>query len=457
MDHTTIEQPQAIISQKELRKNILKMIWPATIEAVLQMMVGIFATAMVGRIGAVAIGAVGLGNRIARIVWTVFQAIGAGATVYVARSVGARDYDTARRIALQALIVGIVFVLVFSTFAFIFAEQILTWFNADGDLYEVAFSYLRLVVWGMPFMAVMQIVGASLRGAGDTRTPMIIAFIMNLINIAVSYTLIFGKFGFQEYGVNGAAYGAIISQAICAALAIAVMYRKNYEMSFRHLKRFEVHFEDIKRILNIGLPVAAQGLFWQFATIILTKWIIGFGTNSLAAHQLGLTAESLSFMPGHGFRIAATTFVGQSLGRKDIALAERYVKEIKRWCIYLCIVTASCLFFFPRWLLGLFTTDLAVIELGRYYLMMMALIQIPQQLQDVMVGAVRGAGVTRLPMLFSFIGIWLIRLPGSYFFGIVLGYGVIGVWLAMMFDIAIRYLLNLWLFNKGEWKYKVLA
>ena len=160
MDHTTIEQPQAIISQKELRKNILKMIWPATIEAVLQMMVGIFATAMVGRIGAVAIGAVGLGNRIARIVWTVFQAIGAGATVYVARSVGARDYDTARRIALQALIVGIVFVLVFSTFAFIFAEQILTWFNADGDLYEVAFSYLRLVVWGMPFMAVMQIVGA---------------------------------------------------------------------------------------------------------------------------------------------------------------------------------------------------------------------------------------------------------------------------------------------------------
>ena len=117
MENTEIEQVQVPITQKELRKQIFKMIWPSTIEAVLQMMVGIFATAMVGRIGAVAIAAVGLGNRIARIVWTIFQAIGAGATVYVARSVGARDYDAARRIALQALILGIVFVLAFSILA----------------------------------------------------------------------------------------------------------------------------------------------------------------------------------------------------------------------------------------------------------------------------------------------------------------------------------------------------
>lgn len=446
-----IKQNEAI-SQQQLRKNIFSMIWPATMESVLQMMVGIVATAMVGRLGATAIGAVGLGSRIGGIVWVIFSAIGTGATVFVARSIGAKDYNMAKKIALQALIIGVFLVLTFTILIFVFARPILEWFGTDGDLLNVALRFLKLNVWGMPFMAIMQIVGASLRGAGNTRTPMLIAFIMNIINIVVSYCFIFGNFGFPEIGVNGAAIGAIVAQATGAVIAIYVLYRPNAVISLRHLKKYEISFFDIKRILNIGVPVAAQSLFWQFATIIIMRWIVKFGTISLAAHQLGLTAESLSFMPGVGFSIAATAFVGQSLGNKDIKLAERYVKELRRWCLIMVTITASCLFFLPKLILGLFTDEIAVIELAKYYLMMMALIQFPQQVADVMIGALRGAGMTKRPMLYAGLGLWLIRVPFSYLFGVVMGYGVIGVWSAMLIDIVTRFFLNLHLFNKGTWK-----
>jgi len=421
-------------------------------ESVLQMMVGIVATAMVGQLGATAIGAVGLGNRIAHIVWAIFQAIGTGATVLVARSIGAKDIIKARKYTLQALILGVVMVLIFTSLIYIFALPILAWFGTGGELLEVALSYLKLVVWGMPFMAVMQNVGAVMRGAGNTRTPMVIAFIMNVINIIVSYTLIFGRFGFVSFGVKGAAYGAIVAQSIGAVIALWVLFRPTNVVSLKHLEKFEVSLADIKRLLGIGYPVAAESLFWQFATIIITRWIVGFGTVSLAAHQLGLTAESLSYMPSVGFSIAATAFVGQSLGNKDIDLAERYVTEIRKWCLIFTAFTASCLFFFPRFLLGLFTNDIAVIELGRYYLMLMAVAQFPQQLSSVMIGALRGAGLTRAPMINAGIGLWLLRLPGSFILGVLMGHGIIGVWVAMTVDIFTRYGLNLRVFKQGKWK-----
>jgi putative MATE family efflux protein len=443
---------EAGISQKELRKNILSMLWPATIESVLQMMVGMVATAMVGRLGANAIGAVGLGNRISHLVWAIFQAVGTGATVLVARSIGKEDFPLARKVALQALMVGMILVLTLTTFIFVFAEPILNWFGADGQLFGLSVNYLRIVVFGMPFMSVMQIVGAIMRGSGNTRTPMTVAFIMNIINIGVSYTLIFGKFGFTAMGVNGAGYGAVVAQFISAIIAIWILYRPKFPISLRHLEKFTIDFGEIKRLLKIGTPVAGESLFWQFATIILTKWIVGFGSISLAAHQLGLQAESLSYMPGIGFSIAATAFVGQSLGREDSELAQRYTSEIFKWCIILTAITASLLLFLPTQILAIFTTEVEVIELAKYYLILMALVQIPQQTTSVMIGALRGAGMTRPPMINAGIGIWLIRLPLSYVFGVVMGYGVIGVWMAITTDVIIRFFLNLRLYRKGDWK-----
>lgn len=444
---------QQVIDNKTLRKNILEMLWPATLESVLQMMVGIVATAMVGRLGATAIGAVGLANRVSQVVWAIFQAVGTGATVLVARAIGEGNDSLARKVSYQALMLGMILVVSVTAVIFILAGPILGWFGARESLYLTSFNYLRLVVFAMPFMSIMQIVGAILRGSGNTRTPMVVAFIMNVINIAVSYVLIFGKFGMPELGVYGAAWGAIISQAISSVIAIWILMQPRSVVSLRKLTSRSIDFNEIRRLMKVGVPVAGESLFWQFATIIITKWIVSFGEVSLAAHQLGLQAESLSYMPGVGFSIAATAFVGQSLGRKDTDLAMRYAREILRFCMILTAFTASLLFFFPRQILSVFTTEIDVIELAKYYLIFMAVIQIPQQVTSTMIGVLRGAGVTKPAMINAGIGIWLIRVPFSYILGVHMGYGVIGVWLAISLDVIIRFFLNWRIYRRDDWKY----
>jgi putative MATE family efflux protein len=417
------------------------------------MLVGIAATAMVGHISAEAVGAVGLANRVTQIVWAIFSAIGTGATVLVARSIGARDLESSKRVAQQALVLAISLVCVLAALVVWQAEGLMVGlFDARGDILALSFSYLSLAAWAMPFMAVMQVCGAIMRGAGNTRTPMMVAFVVNIINIAFSYSLIYGLGPFTAMGVRGAAAGAIIAQVCGAGLALFALSRPVGEISFRIFRAYIPDFKEIRRILNIGVPAAFEHIFWQGATIILMRLIVTFGAAELAAHQLGLTAESLSYMPSVGFGIAATAFVGQSLGAQKPEQAERYVRELVRFSMILTAFTASLLFFIPRVIMGWLTSDLAVIELGARYLMLMALVQLPQQMSGVLNGAMRGGGDTRAPMVIGGIGLWLIRLPFSFIFSLHFGLGITGVWLAMTVDLLIRFSMSSLRYLKGPWR-----
>ncbi len=440
------------ISTAQMRAKIFAMVWPATIESVLQMMVGIVSSAMLGRVGALTVGAVGLGNRITRLVWGIFAAIGTGTTVMVARSVGARDRDAAGRYAEQAFMLAMTLVLSLTLVMFFFARGlIIALYHTSGELLEVGSLYLRIVVWGIPFMAVMQVTGAIMRGAGNTKVPMQIATVINLVNVVLSYALIFGKFGFPALGIVGAAWSANIAQAVGAVLALYIMLHRQVDIRFK-LKGFRFRWEEAKAVLGIGLPTSVENLTMQFGQIMLTSLVVSFGTIPLAAHQQGLTAESLSYMPAVGFGIAATAFVGQSMGAGSVALAQRYVKELAKWSIIMTACTASFLVFTPRLVFSLLSNEAAVINLGAYYLMLMGIAQIPQQMSGVLNGALRGSGDTKAPMVIAFLGLWCIRLPLSFFFSRNLGMGIMGVWIAMTIDLYFRFSLSLWRYLRGKWK-----
>lgn len=446
----TIEQS---ISQSELRRNILRMVWPATIEAVLQMLVGIVATGMVGRIGAEAVAAVGLSSRITQIIWAIFSAIGTGTTVLIARAIGSRNLAAAQRTARQALLLGSSLVISLTVAIWILAEPILaTLFDPEPELLQSAYVFLRLAVWGMPFMAVMQVVGAILRGSGNTRTPMLVAFVVNVLNVILNFILIYGFLGVPPLGMQGAALSMCLSQMIGAVLALYVLTRPTLSIGLRLRQRWQVDLAEIKRILVVGVPAAFESLFWQAATIILMGLIVEFGTEALAAHQLGLNAESLSYMPMAGFGIAATAFVGQSLGARDRVLAERYVREISKWGIALTCVTGGALIVFPTQILSQLTKEPEVIRLGAIYLRMMGWVQLPQLISGILNGALRGAGDTRAPMFIGGLGLWGIRLPLSFVFSKGLGMGIVGVWLAMVIDLVVRFLLSAWRYRQGKWK-----
>lgn len=454
MEHDmTLAADSIDVPQSEIRRRIFSMVWPATIENILQMLVGIVATGMVGRISAEAVAAVGLSTRITQIVWGIFSAIGTGATVLIARSFGANNRPAAKRTAEQAMLLAIGLVTVMTIIILIKARfWLVLLFNPEGQLLESAYVFLRLAVWGMPFMAVMQVVGAIMRGAGNTKTPMQIAFIVNVINVVANYVLIYGIFGSPALGMPGAAIAMIISQFVGAVLALYAITRPLASVQLNLRQKIVADMAEIRRILGVGIPAAFEHLFWQVATIIMMGLIVTFGTNALAAHQLGLNAESLSYMPSAGFGIAATAFVGQSLGAGRLDVAHRYVKEINKWGIALTVVTSGMLLVIPEQIMALLTNDTEVITLGAIYLRLMGSVQIPQLIAGILNGAMRGGGDTKAPMYIGGIGLWGIRIPFSFIFGQYLKMGITGVWLAMTLDLSVRFLLTLLRYRSGKWK-----
>lgn len=449
-----LAEPRSIAGEPSvsaIRKQILNLVWPATVENVLQMGVGLVNTGIVGHLSAAAIGAVGLSNRATMVAWALFQAVSTGTTVVVAQSIGAGDRSRARTAAVQALLFGACSVMLLAALFFFAASPVLKAFRPDAELLAASTRYLRIIVMGMPAVGIMTAAGAAMRGSGDTKTPMVIAVTVNVLNLAGNWLLIYGNLGFPALGLTGSALATVTAQWVGALLALLAITGKQSPLGLDPKGPWCIDRKELTRILSIGLPASGESLFWQAAAIILTFFITGFGTKALAAHQLGLNAESISYMPTAGFGIAATTLVGQAIGARNANLARRYTRELGFWATFITVFTAGLLFFMPETILGLLTSDAQVVALGAIYLRLMATAQIPQQLGGVLGGALRGSGETRTPMLIALVGLWGIRLPLAYLLAFRLNMGVAGVWTGMTVDLFARFALTLWRYRRMWW------
>lgn len=448
-----IEPGRCEPSKQEVRRTILNLVWPATVESLLQMGVGLVNTAIVGHLSAVAISAVGLCNRVSMLLaWPLYQAVSTGATVLVAQSIGAGDRDRARSHAVQSILFAALSVTVIAVVLVLASIPALSAFNPSADVLKTSVNYLRIYVIGLPAVGVMMAAGAALRGAGDTRSPMVLAAMVNIINVVVSWILIYGNLGFPAMGVIGSATATVLAQWIGAAMSLWAVASRNTTLGLRlrgGLWRFDR--ESLRQVLRIGLPASGESFAWQAASMVLTFCVTSFGTEAFAAHQIGLSAESLSYMPTAGFEIASTALVGQSIGARNTHMARRYSRELTVMSAGLTVFTAGILFCFPRAILSLLASDPKVVALGAVYLRIMATVQIPQQVSAVMKGAMRGSGDTRTPMYIEGLGLWGVRLPAAYLLGFGLKMGIVGIWLSMTLDLVVRFGLTAWRYRGIPW------
>jgi putative MATE family efflux protein len=439
------------LESKDIRRKIFSMILPIMIENILEMAAGMISLAMIGRISALAIDSFGIGNRIVQIIWALFKGITTGATVFVAQAYGAGDFKRLRQIILQALASGIVLLIVFQQIIFWKASSILMIFNPAHDLLLQGTLYLRIASWGLPFLGLMLLTIGVLQGMGNAKTPMYIALFMNLMNVIISYPMIFGKFGFTVMGLKGAAIATVIAQFLGAAAGIYILFHPKGELSLlKYAKNFKLNFKEIRNIYKVGLPTSFEFIFWQVAAIILTRAILSYGEISFAAYQLGLQAESISYMPAAGFGIAATAFVGQSIGAQNGQMGKRYLKEILKESLILTICTACLLIFCPGVIMRLLTNDKQVIDLGMKYLIIMGFVQVPQNMSNALNGALRGAGYTKVSMLVAGIGLWGIRIPSSLLLAYVFKSSIIVIWMMMGVDLIVRFMLSFFLYKSKD-------
>lgn len=437
--------------EKRLRKEVLKLALPATGEQLLSMMVSIVDTMLVGHLGASALAAVSLASQWTFMAVTLFAAVSTGSTALVARSVGGEDWDTANRAVRQSMLVGLCIGLVATALAQLFARPAMALMGAEPEVLAQGVTYMRVASSIFALSAVMFVGNACLRGAGDTRTAMMVMAVVNVLNVVVAWTAINGPFGLPKLGVAGSALGAAVGRAAGGLLVIGILLkgRSSLKLDLRH---WRLDFEIVRRVLRIGLPTGGERLIMRLGMMAFVRVVASLGTVAVAAHTVALRAESLSFMPGFGFAVAGTTLVGQGLGARDPRRAERSGYLTYQMAASLMVVMGLVFILFPQPLVRLFTDDPKVVQTAVTPLRIVGFVQPFLAGSMVFAGNLRGAGDTRFPMYVTGASIWGIRVPVATLLSLVLGVGLSGAWLGMSIDQMVRGTIFFLRFRGGRWK-----
>ena len=436
--------PPAARKRVSIRRNVAALSMPVLLSSLFQRLVSIVDIFMVGGLGAAAIAATGLGQLLIFVVMTVFWGLATGATVVIAHLWGAGRRLEARRAAFASLLFAALLALAATLLGLFFGADLARFMGATSEVLSFTSEYIRLVFLFFAFTAGLNILSAIMHGIGNTRTPMEGVILVNILHVVIAYPLIYGHFGFPEMGVAGAAYAINISE-MCGFLYLLVQaLRKGY------LKFGRPDPVLLRKIWGVGYPVALERIAQQSGQLLYSKFIIGYGTAAYAAHQIGLSIESLSFMPGAGMGIAAATLMGQSLGARKIRRAHMSHTEALRLAIIVMSAMALIFFCLPQQLISLFTGDPEVIEKGSVFLRLVAFAQVPLAISFVYAGSLRGTGDTHYVFWVTLISMWGIRVLFSYIAAVPLQLSLYAVWGVFLLDWFFRAAAFAWRYQRRD-------
>lgn len=428
-----------------IRRSVLTLALPITVSSLLQRAEGIVAVFLVGGLGATSIAAVGLGQLLAFVATTLVSGLSVGTNVIVAQLWGARRRQDAGEAARHFLWLSLGLSFVLAGLGIAGNRLVMQQLGAEPAVIELALPYSTLIFLVIPCTVLIQVLSSVLQGVGDTKTPMFAMIGVNFLHGLLAYPLIYGRWGAPNLGIKGAAIAVGLAEAT-GALYLLLRCRPILKTSIR------LRLDLIRSIWDVGASVSGERVVQQAGIFIYTKLVLLYGTVAYAAHQVGLSIESFSFLPGYGLAIAAATMVGQSIGAGKYTRAKLENWEANRLAMAIMTCMGIIFFFFPYALLRAFTTDEAVIELGTMFLKIVALLQIPLALTMVLAGSLRGAGDTRFIMWATTAGMWGVRVPLAFVFGIWLELGVYYVWTTMVADWTVRMGLLLWRYHSERWQ-----
>jgi MATE family, multidrug efflux pump len=394
------------VAAHDLRGRVLGLAAPVIGENLLQTLLGVVDTILVAGLGAVALAGVGTALQVIFIVTAALSALSVGASVLVAQAIGAQDHAAANRFARQSLIWSVIISLPLAAFGISFTVPIIQLFGLQADVARVATDYLHVTFGTITAIVVLLIGGGVLRGAGDSRTPMLITLLANVINVGLAYTLIYGHFGLPALGAVGSAWATFFSRLVGAVLLVGVLFRGRNGVRIGQSGTWRPELGVARDVLKIGLPAALEEVLIITAFATLTPIVAGLGTAALAAHRVVINVLSLSFLPGIGFGLAATALVGQSVGARQPGEARAVIQIALRWAIIWMGALGVIFLLFANLLMRLFTSDPQMMASGAPAVRVTALAQPLWAASFVLAGALRGTGNTRTPLLITSVAMW---------------------------------------------------
>lgn len=414
-----------------LRRRVFNLAWPVISENFLQTLLGIVDTLMVSVLGAAALAGVGAAIQVMFFIIAALSAISVGSSVLVAQAYGARAMDKATLLAKQSLVWSGLISLPLILMGLFAAGSIISIFMMEPEVTAIGRDYLQVTMGTVMVLTLVLLGGGVLRGLGDSRTPMLITLFANVVNVFLSYGLIFGQFGMPELGVIGSAWGTFLSRLIAFVILFAVMWRGVRGVSIRGLAGWLPNFDSARRILKIGVPAASEQVLIATAFLTMSINVAQLGTEALAAHRIAMNALSISFLPGIGFGLAATALVGQSIGARRFHEGHAVGGIATTWALAWMSILGVAFFVYAEGIMHLFSSDPHVIALGAAGIRPMALTQPFWAIFFVQSGALRGTGNTGFPLRVNSSSIWASVIMGAI--GVQLfGMGLDGVWGAFL-------------------------
>ncbi|PRX20669.1 putative MATE family efflux protein [Orenia metallireducens] len=441
----------------EKRKNLYQLAGPIFIEILLFMLLGVADIFMLSQFDDRAAGAVGASNQIIGNLNIIFAIISAGTAVLVAQNVGARQKEEVEKVSAVSLVVNLLLGIVISIAMVAFGDVILIKMGVTADLIKYASEYMKIVGGALFFQAILNTLTAILRSHGYTTECMMITVVMNILNIFGDAVFIFGLFGLPVLGVKGVAIATTFSRICATIAAFTLLLKKVLSIKmFTHLNEKPVKV--LKRLVKVGFPAAMENMSYSLSQTVLMRIIlVNLGEVAYITRTYVWTIVSFAMLFSLAIGQANQIMIGQLVGANKIEEAYHTGFKNFRIAMIFSVIGGIILFFFGKSFMSFYTDNPEIIMLGATTLMVDAFLEPGRNFNIVLINGLRGAGDVIFPVVMAIISMWIVAVGGGYFFGVVLGYGLPGMWATFMLDEWIRGVCMLFRWNSRKWAEKSLV
>ena len=435
---------------------ILALAWPTMLEQLMQTAVQYIDTAMVGSLGTQATAAVGATSTVNWLIGSSVSALGVGFLSFIAQAYGAKDKEAASRAVMQAVIVTVVCGTFFTALTLGLSSRVPVWMQVDESIRDLAGQYFFILYLPMLPRAASIIFGTVLRAAGDTKTPMKIGVGVNLINVCLNFLLIYPTRTVGKFVIPGAGWG-VIGAAVASAIAFTFGGAAITVVLWRHPlvsprgQRFRPDWQILRPCLKVAMPKMLQRFGTSLGYVAFASMINALGDVATAAHTIANTVESAFYIPGYGMQTAAATLAGNAYGARDRQRLNELARMFIPIEVILMILSGGALFVAAPALMGIFSKSPEVIDLGTTVLRMVAVSEPCYGFSIIIEGMMLGVGNTKEPFFYNILGMWGIRIVGTFLCTYVFGGGLVAAWGCMIAHNLLLFALFFICWLRGRW------
>lgn len=423
---------------------VSRVAWPIVVSMISYTGMGVADTLFVGWLGTVELAAVGLATTAFFLVNSFFVGTLHGGKVLVSQATGAEKHEEALNAGWHtislALPAGLIVLGLSAIDVWIFAAM-----GGPAEVQELALVYFGARIWAGLFWYGMMGAADYFQGIGDTKTPMKVNLLINVVNVVLDIVLIFGLGPIPAMGVAGAAWATVAASAVGAVLMVGLMVK-------RHGVSYHPSFARYSKLLEVGLPIGVRYVLNVAGFTVFTAIVARMGAAALAAHQITFKIISVSFLPGYGLSEAATILAGKYVGAGKHEYVRRSFNSALMISVVLMGVMGVFFWAFPESLIRLFNTDPEVLAIGSKLLILAAFFQVFDAVAMTGIGALNGTGDTRFTMMVSIAAVWTVQVPVAFIAGVWLDLGVVGAWMGITAEIVVLAIVVVWRFHTGAWQ-----